>query len=58
MGAIMQSIHIQVCLNIYVLITCTFMFQQFYTIEPSLFKTTLGVNRRIFEGRHLVQKVI
>ena len=30
------------------------MFQQVYTIEPSFFKTTLGMHRRPFEGQHLV----
>ena len=37
-----------------VLTTCTFMFRQVCTIEPSFFKTTSGMHRRPFEGRHLV----
>ena len=36
------------------LTTCTFIFQQVRTIEPSFFKTTSGIHRRPFYGRHLV----
>ena len=35
-----------------VLITCTFMFRQVCTIEPSFFNTS-GMHRRPFGGRHL-----
>ena len=31
-----------------------FVFRKVYTIEPSFFKSTYGMNRRPFEGRHLV----
>ena len=40
--------------HISVLTTCTFMFRQLGTIEPSFFKTTSGMHRRPFEGQHLV----
>ena len=40
--------------HVSVLTTCTFMFRQLVTIEPSFFKTTSGMHRRSFEGRHLV----
>ena len=49
----MQSININVGFNIYH-ITCTFMFRQVCTIEPSFFNATSGMHRRPFEGRHLV----
>ena len=39
--------------HISVLTTCTFMFLEVCTIEPSFFKTTSGVYRRPFESRHL-----
>ena len=35
-----------------VLTTCTFMFLQVCTIEPSFFNTTSGMHRRPFECRH------
>ena len=44
--------------DISVLTTCTFMFQQVCTIEPSFFNTTSGIYHRPFEGRHLVLIVI
>ena len=37
-----------------VLTTCTFMFRQVCTIEPSFFNMTSGMHYRPFEGRHLV----
>ena len=40
--------------HISVLTTCTLMFRQVCTIEPSFFNTTSGMHRRPFEGRHLV----
>ena len=40
--------------HISVLTTCTFMFRQFCTIEPSFFNATSGMHRRPIEGRHLV----
>ena len=36
--------------HISVLTTCTFMFRQVFTIEPSFFKTTSGVHRQILRG--------
>ena len=52
----MQSINIHVGLNIYLLTTCTLMFQQVCIIEASFFKMTYasGMHRPPFEGRHLV----
>ena len=40
--------------HISVLTICTFIFRQVCIIEPSFFKTTSGLHRRPFEGRHLV----
>ena len=40
--------------HISVLTTCTFMFRQVCTIEPSFFNAASGMHRRPFEGRHLV----
>ena len=40
--------------HISVLTACTFVFGQVCTIEPSFFKTTSGMHRLPFEGRHLV----
>ena len=45
------SVHV---VNMYVLTTCTFIFQQVCTIEPSFLNTTSGMHCRHFEGRHLV----
>ena len=52
----MQSINIHVCLNIYlcVLTSCTIIFQQVCTIEPSFFNMPSGMYRRPIEGQHLV----
>ena len=36
------------------LTTCTFMFPQVYSIEPSFFETTSRMHRHPSEGRHLV----
>ena len=38
----------------YLKTTYIFMFQQVCIIEPSFIKTTSGMHRRLFEGRHLV----
>ena len=40
--------------HISMLTTCTFMFRQVCTTEPSFLRTTSGMYRRQFEGRHLV----
>ena len=40
--------------HISVLTTCTFLFRQVCTIEPSFFKAASGMHPRPFEGRHLV----
>ena len=40
--------------HVSLLTTCTFVFRQVCTIEPSLFDATSGMHRRPFEGRHLV----
>ena len=47
-------IYIYIYIYISVLTSCTFMFRQVCTIEPSFFKTTSGMHRRPFEGRYLV----
>ena len=40
--------------HISVLTTCTFVFGQVCTIEPSFFNTTSGMHCLPFAGRHLV----
>ena len=56
--SVSHAIHKHSCRSqhISVLTTCTFMFQQVCTIEPSFFKMTYasGMHRPPFEGRHLV----
>ena len=49
-----HAIHKHSCrsVHIFVLTTCTFMLV--CTIEPSFLRTTSGMHRRLFEGRHLV----
>ena len=56
MGLLSYASHKHSCRfqHISVLTTCTIMFRQVCTIEPSFFKTTSGMHRRPFEGRHLV----
>ena len=44
--------------HISVLTTWKFMFRQACIIEPSFFNTTSGMHLRLFEGRHLVFKII
>ena len=55
-GLLSYAIHKHSCRSqhISVLTTCTFMFRQVCTIEPSFFNTTSGMHRRPLEGRHLV----
>ena len=59
MGLLSYAIHKHSCRSqhISVLTTCTFMFRQVCTIEPLFFKTTSGMHRRPFEGRHLVSNL-
>ena len=46
--------HVSLNIIISVLTTCTFMFRQACTIEPSFFKMTSGMHLRLFKGQHLV----
>ena len=48
------NIHVGLSQHISVLTTCTFMYRQVCTIEPSFFNMTSGMHRRLFVGRHVV----